>query len=402
MSWSDLPNDILDAIAKLGDSSYDVIRSRGVCSSWRSAIAPPRKLVPIELPFPNEDINNRDQHFSISTRTICLIRPVDQAAFESNHSPSYRKFEIQNGWIVAVEETKPGFVWVLDPFGGGIQQPHPPRIYEDEGLNLLDFRISEWSKYLTCQSNSPFTKIVLSSKPVSDSNNYAVLAIDAHRSVNYMKLGDTRWSLMSDFQADDVADHDGKFYIVDHKKGKVMALTYSLQIIDSFQFPICELPISENSKCCLHFVFSSGNLFIIHYHYQCNNHLRYYAPNTPSEFSVYKLDDNDKEFKKAKNLANKAFVLQHQENCCFPISVEEFNGFKSDCVYFVDRSPDSFFCPWRRSSETGIIIRSRPHRPKTPKTCCDNSYRYRVPSYLLKFGFHVYNVKDDNCSLEQV
>ncbi|CAN8269652.1 unnamed protein product [Cochlearia groenlandica] len=107
--WSTLPKDLLDLISKSIESTFDLLRFRSVCSSWRSSADPKPPLPSHHLPilpdnrtslFPDSAVG-----FRLSQRSVILLKPRDDAADLF-------------GWIVKIEEEdveSPRKVTLTDP-----------------------------------------------------------------------------------------------------------------------------------------------------------------------------------------------------------------------------------------------------------------------------------------------
>ncbi|CAE6050463.1 unnamed protein product [Arabidopsis arenosa] len=86
VDWATLPNDMLVLISKSLESSFDLVKFRSVCSSWRKAAAEPkRRLLPLQ-DFPITPGNGGSLFpdsalgFRLSQRIILLIKPHHEQA----------------------------------------------------------------------------------------------------------------------------------------------------------------------------------------------------------------------------------------------------------------------------------------------------------------------------------
>ncbi|KAM7251695.1 hypothetical protein ACFE04_023578 [Oxalis oulophora] len=110
-----------------------------------------------------------------------------------------------------------------------------------------------------------FRDVILSSKPVSNSNDYAILAINYVGILCYTKLGDGKWKTMLNvdyngislrLSASHAIDYKGKFYVV-NPAGLVLVISYSFEIISTIV-----APNSDNLLLCYYLASFGGNLFL--------------------------------------------------------------------------------------------------------------------------------------------
>ncbi|XP_071723772.1 F-box protein SKIP23-like [Rutidosis leptorrhynchoides] len=325
---SNLPNDLLVSVAeRLSD--MDAKRLRAVCSSWRYSVSSRTilyRLQPIQnsstlLHFPAASNSNSDNDsntelcdsFKLSRTILYRLQPIQE---DTDDRGNYVR-------LVRVKEiTGTGKVQFLDPFGSS--QVHTP---SSKVLDLLNIRISESTKFYrveyinTNDSNvytSPnyvkswnikFLKVVLSSRPVSDCHDYAILAIKYIENLCYTKLGDNKWTTLSNddgiiplnFRACDVADHKGKFYAVD-RKGFVVVLNYSFEVVAVMS----SITLEESS----HVLVASGEkLYVVQKkENELGNHyvgMKEIFDTSPFHIKVYELNEQQLKWVEVRSLGEK-------------------------------------------------------------------------------------------------
>ncbi|XWS55136.1 hypothetical protein CRYUN_Cryun10bG0149000 [Craigia yunnanensis] len=98
--WTQLPKELLDLISKHLDASFDVIRFRSVCSTWRSTVISPERhrLAPLFPVIPDDGgILDTSFGFSLSKRTVFLFGSP-KTNIQTDPSTS---------WVIKIEEDVP-------------------------------------------------------------------------------------------------------------------------------------------------------------------------------------------------------------------------------------------------------------------------------------------------------
>ena len=356
VDWSGLPKELLEVIGKSIDSGLDAIRSRSVCSSWRSSFPPfqarsPR--FPLKFPDPGSALGSTPRSRSpvyLCESTLYLLQPVNPFPTSSSSSSSCNK-----GWLIKVQESNSGKLRLLDPFPNHNYRLSPVTL---NTLNLLNFRVVELRKayvlrlhvatpprsetkgsyaprYRCNRSIHGVSKVVMF--PISawtDADEYAVFVIFNEGKLAFGKCGDEKWTLVGDqsFEYDDIIVYKGQFYVVD-RWGTVFWIECSSLKLVPFSPPLCGL---GNQK---HLMESCGALYVVDRYIDGerkrmeNNTWRRDFPKTV-DFKVYKLDEEGGKWDLLKSLGDRAFVLG--TDCCFSVSAQEFVGCKGNCIYFVD------------------------------------------------------------------
>ncbi|XVF00815.1 hypothetical protein REPUB_Repub04eG0034400 [Reevesia pubescens] len=136
--WTQLPKELLDLISKRLDTSFDVIRFRSVCSTWRSTVTSPKRhrLAPRFPVLPNEggSMINNSFGFSLSKRTVFLIGSP-KTNIQTDPSTS---------WVIKIEDLPNIRIQLLSPLSRSRLDSLPD--YFPKALNLLDFRVFNWVK----------------------------------------------------------------------------------------------------------------------------------------------------------------------------------------------------------------------------------------------------------------
>jgi hypothetical protein len=143
VDWSDLPRDLLVMIGKSLDSGLDVLRSRGVCTSWRSSIPPFQARstrFPLKFREPPSALESGPRPrppVYLCESTLYLVQPV-------NHFPtSSSSSSCNKGWLIKVQESNSGKLRLLDPLPN---QKYRCSHVPSNTFNLLNFRVVELRK----------------------------------------------------------------------------------------------------------------------------------------------------------------------------------------------------------------------------------------------------------------
>ncbi|GMY11131.1 putative F-box protein At1g65770 [Fagus crenata] len=265
---SDLPMELLERIGKSLDTRIDVLRFCSVCNSWRSSIP--------------------------------------SSSFHSN-SPRFPHPRF------------PVLAYLCE-------NPYRNR-YEVVSLNLLDFRVLEFTKAYTlkCQCNcQPSTRGAIIINKVlkfpnsarTHVNDCTVFIVYISGILSFAKCEDENLTRVGDpgIRYEDIIVYEGLFYVVD-RLGRVWWIRDPLELVEFLP----RLPPSDGWRKYL--VDSCGALYVVDRGRDCPK--------------VYKMDrDKPEPWDLVNGLGDRAFVLGI--DCCFSVSTEEFYGFKRNCIYFTD------------------------------------------------------------------
>ncbi|XP_062144576.1 putative F-box protein At1g65770 [Alnus glutinosa] len=361
VEWSDLPKDLLPMIGKSLDARVDVLRFRGVCTSWRSSIPPfhaHSSRFPLKFPEPRSALESASmsrQPVYLCESTLYLLQPVNP--FPTSTS------SCNKGWLIKVQESNSGKLRLLDPLPNHKYRCSP---VTPNTLNLLKFRVVELRKShmlrfdvatpprseterdrdlsYRCNRSIPWVNkvVMLPSSAWTDEDESAVFVIFNWGKLAFAKCGDEKWTLVGDqsLEYDDIIVYKGQFYVVDHRLGNVWWINCSSLTLVKFSPPVCGL---GNQK---HLVESCGALYVVDRYFDGerrrmeNNFRRRNLPKTVG-FKVYKLDEEGGGWVLLKSLGDRAFVLG--ADCCFSVSAKEFVGCKGNCIYFIDQHESHIF-----------------------------------------------------------
>ncbi|KAG1361090.1 putative F-box/kelch-repeat protein [Cocos nucifera] len=285
--WTQLPLELIRAVAAKLGNIFDHARFRGVCSAWRSAASPfdPRQSPWLLLPFHPSAAAARSFLDPASLRVVTADLPdtAHRWLFGSAH-----------GWLIGLgPQTDSAAVSLLNPFTRAqIHLPPLPAIL------------------------SPFTtKAALTSNPASSP---AIVAIWRYKRLYFYRLGDENWTMIDlgfSYLNGDFNYHEEKFYVV-NKCG-------SGKVVDARTLDISDL--SPPVKCYL--VESSGELLLAGAGGVVHN---------PRELlQVFKLVRRGEEVKWSRvvgGISGRTLFLSEKQS----VSVRSGKdvGCRGDCIYF--------------------------------------------------------------------
>jgi hypothetical protein len=310
MCWSDLPADLISAIADRMTEHADLARFRSVCPSWRSASAAhaARRRVPLLL-VPSQDYSRvKRRLWSLADDSITEI-PVPTARGRSFLFASPR------GWTLGVANDLAATL--LHPFTGASESlPTLPPSFHDGDQRIL--RDTVWDR-------SPDAVVVSSGKgaffcrlrPVGDPGSWSPVA-----------------GLCSLQGADRVTSitycDDGTFYLLDKRAGKVTAVdSATFGVVAAIEPPDLAMPnswlIPESTL-----IASSAELLLI-----VRTQLVYQG-HSGSEglFKVFRAESRSLEAgwsEVAGDIGDRAVFVDHLRGFC--VEANGVNGVRRNCVY---------------------------------------------------------------------
>ncbi|XP_059439454.1 putative F-box protein At1g65770 [Corylus avellana] len=358
VEWSNLPRDLLVMIGRSLDARVDVLRFRGVCTSWRSSIPSfhahsPR--FPLKFPEPFSALESASMlrvpqpQLYLCESTLYLLQP-------ENPFPTSSSSCCNKGWLIKVQESNSGKLHLLDPLPSHKYRfsPVPPNT-----LNLLNFRVvelrkahmlgfhvptprrseTERSSALSYRSVPWVNKVVMiTSSAWTDADESAVFVIFSDGKLAFAKFGDEKWTLVGDasVEYDDIIVYKGQFYVVD-RLGNVSWIRCSSLELVPFSPPLCGL---GNQK---HLVESCGALYVVDRYLDRERRTIVTQPCFPKtvDFKVYKLDEEECGWVLLRSLGDRAFVLS--TDWCLSVLAQEFVGCKGNCIYFFDQHETHVF-----------------------------------------------------------
>jgi hypothetical protein len=342
VGWSGLPKELLEVIGKILDSRLDVLRSRSVCSSWRSSIPPFHARFRPKFPDPCSALQSASTSGppSISgppvylcESTLYLVQPV-------NHFPTS---SCNKGWLMKIQESNSGKLHLLDPLLFSHKHTVTPNTW-----NLLNFRVVELRKAYVLGPNVGWNNpipwvnkvVMFPSSAWTDADEYAVFMVFEPGKLAFGICGDEKWTLVGDqsVEYDDIIVYKGQLYVVD-RWGTVFRIECSSLKLVPFSPPLCGLGSQK------HLMESCGALYVVD---QClywdrrrkirdnwSFPMMFQVFTKTLDFKVYKLDEEGGKWDLLKSLGDRAFVLS--TDCCFSVSAQEFVGCKENCIYFTDK-----------------------------------------------------------------
>ncbi|KAF7150645.1 hypothetical protein RHSIM_Rhsim02G0106100 [Rhododendron simsii] len=369
--WSRLPRHILFEIARrlnnkttaTAASPLNTLRLRSVCKSWRSAIPAFKQQretlhFPLDLPFPVTPNPNHDLRgcFSLSQNTVYFVQPPSK--------PSSLP------WLLRVEEkdAEKGKWKALNPLSK-VSTDSLPRWFP-KSLDLLDLRVSvigaayalrfideesnknkdDWTtrtiKALMEQSGGSsrgvveavdatlaekfkstlILRVAVSPSPWSGGDgdhDYAVAVIHGQGKLGFYKLGDEKWTPVSDeSKYHDVVYHGGRFYAVDYQGGAVV-------IGSDLKAKQAAPPLPGSGRGPRDGQIKSlvesgdGQLYLV----DKNQGLI-----SKVQLRVYKLDETKKVWERVYRLNDQVFFVG--DDCSYSVFARDFPALKGNCVYF--------------------------------------------------------------------
>nr|XP_023890156.1 putative F-box protein At1g65770 [Quercus suber]POE63852.1 f-box protein [Quercus suber] len=277
LECSELPEELLLPIGKGLDTRIEILRFRGVCKSWRSAISCSDFIPRFPLNFPNPSapplrrLRRRlawlalfhDAADHLHQQTICLLH--ETILYRLTPSASSDK-----GWLIKIEDCK-------------------------------------------CKMH----------------------LLDPHRQsdgkLGHAKCGDESLTCLGekDMEFDDVIVYEGQVYVVDR-----FGIGWWIRINDS-TLDLVEVwnPCGSDSlKTQKHLVESDGTIYIVDRHLDREWRGGHYA--CVVGFKVYKKNEWD-EWVLEESLGDRAFILRC--DCSLSISTREFFGYEGNCIYFTQQ-----------------------------------------------------------------
>ena len=172
----------------------------------------------------------------------------------------------------------------------------------------------------------------------------AIFVIFVVGRLGYAKSGARSLAIADDngFEYDDVIVYKGQFYVIDTLGNVSWIDNLSLKLVP-FLPPLCGLGSQK------HLVESCGALYVVDRYFNKERrrveHTNWYVRDCDGpkvvDFKVYKLDEEWGRWELEKSLGDRALVLGN--DCCLSILVEEFTGYKRNCIFFNDQNETHVF-----------------------------------------------------------
>ncbi|KAF3947248.1 hypothetical protein CMV_026592, partial [Castanea mollissima] len=219
---SELPEELLQPIGEGLDTRIDILRFRGVCKSWRSAISCSDFIPRFPLSFPNPfppplrrrrprrrprllwlALFHDEDH--LHQQTVCLLH--ETILYRLTPSASSDK-----GWLIKVEDCKCE-MHLLDPHRERYESDSPNVL--PNNFVLLDYDTVELARAHTLEIQSLITigrvnKVVMF-------NDCHVFVVYGDGKLGHAKCGDESLTCLGeeDMEFDDVIVYEGQVYVVD-------------------------------------------------------------------------------------------------------------------------------------------------------------------------------------------
>ncbi|KAK3410534.1 hypothetical protein EUGRSUZ_J02505 [Eucalyptus grandis] len=324
--WSDLPPEILSIIGNRLHTRMDVLRFRGVCSSFRSSIPRPRHDAS-RFPF---RIPTSTPRFALFLRasTVYAVETPDGAA------PSGR-----TRWLLRLEESELERMRILSLFSHR-RIAYLPHEFP-EVLDSLQFRIVEIFREYTLECGGGTGGLVQCAQKVvmhpdcvgSDVDRCSVYFIDKIGRLGYWRYGVENWSHLDDSQGggyDDIAVYEGRVCVVD-QFGSVSEIHSSFGL-QSLSPPIYSGNHRGSGGFWKQLVVSSGDLYLVD---RYTESIAYTENTRPTcDFRVYRLDRQWGRWEEARSLGDSAFFLCKHRS--FAVSALELGGGNGNCIYYTE------------------------------------------------------------------
>ncbi|KAK9990058.1 hypothetical protein SO802_025043 [Lithocarpus litseifolius] len=332
---SELPSELLLPIGKGLDTRIEILRFRGVCKSWRSAISCsdfiPRFPLKFPNPFPPPRRRRRrrlswlalshDEADHLHQQTICLLHEI--ILYRLTPSASSDK-----GWLIKVEDCK---MHLLDPHRERYEsESDSPNILPNNFV-LLDYGTVELTRAhtLEIQSLIPIGRV----NKVVMFNDCHVFVVYGDGKLGHAKCGDESLTCLGEMglEFDDVIVYEGQVYVVD-RFGICWWIKINDSTLDLVKFwNTCGSDCLKTQK---HLVESDGTIYIVDRQLDREWRGRHYA--CVVGFKVYKKNEWGGEWVLEESLGDRAFILR--SDCSLSVSTREFFGYEGNCIYFTQQN----------------------------------------------------------------
>ncbi|XP_021753255.1 putative F-box protein At1g65770 [Chenopodium quinoa] len=315
--WEDLPNEILEIIAKHLQSRIDVFRFRAISTSWRSIVPLSYRQTQSSLTLPPPFTATA----VLSPVTICRLE------------------HYSGGTAVLMK--------VVESISGELQLLNPLSTKTFKGnssvcrtINLVDFRLIELHRgsrliFDSIPTNFYVKKVVL----FYDFGILALFDLGGLSLLSFWGFGDEEWTNLGNEGDcyDDVMSYNNQFYVINNL-GIVYWIDKCRNLVQ-YSPPLCGFGHLKN------LVVSEGQFYVVD-SYMEEDAARMQAAMFEElgvrgrcrtvDMKVYKLDEEWGTWVDVKSLEDRVFVLGKE--VCVSVSVKDFPGCQGNCIYFVDAS----------------------------------------------------------------
>ncbi|XP_010679255.2 F-box protein SKIP23 [Beta vulgaris subsp. vulgaris] len=369
-SWSNLPPELLSAIAIRLETRSDILKFRAVCQNWRQSatfslllhkniLSPllPHKLSTTSPPLLNKNGNCVDILGNpISFKILLVASSV--FLLRSSQNPELPP------WLITVEEVNPGKFYCRKPLSRVNIKDLPENF--PKVLHLSDFKVTEIGKFCTLRlADNPLdmfrkkcwkssNKVVLfvdpncKNTPTIDNCTAMVLYDNGTLSAIRLKNEQQKHISPKGRKFDDIVNMKGKLYAVD-RRGRAYKMDYnSLSMREIVDKPLSDGSSTDKRKCL---AVLWGELYLV-----CN------CPGIGTDFEVYRLMEKEEEWEQVKGIGNNILFVTYDG--CFFARTKDFPGWRGNTiVYYSDTFPqlngENFELTsdlWTKDDELGIGV----------------------------------------------
>ncbi|XP_042485857.1 F-box protein At2g26160-like isoform X1 [Macadamia integrifolia] len=312
-TWSELPEEFLEIIARRLTCLFDYVQFGAVCQSWHSTMV------------------NMHQHLTFWDPWLMLPEKEDKSMIRSFYILSKRNiFELKlpeahakrcigssKGWLVMVDVSLS--IQLLNPYTRvQVQLPHQ-MTFQDQNNFAQGYTSEELRDFF-------ILKVVLSSSP-SNPDYISIAIYSDWGKLAIARSGDEVWTTIPSewFAFTDVIYYKEQFYAINWN-GEVV----SCDVGAHPKTTLITTPARE----------SYGQKYLV----ECSGELLQVirevifedAPHKTIWFSVFKLDFYKKLWVEIKSLGDHSLFLGYNNSFSFCCNDSSATGVKRDCIYFTD------------------------------------------------------------------
>jgi len=317
MSWSDLPEELLEMILRQPTHVVNLYHYRDVCRSWRSVAD---KLLASSPP-----------HLFVYEKSIECVRLFNIFTGESS-SCKIPEFKTRDGQPLLPRSVYSWHGWLaMDCMTtSDHRKNHDHHIFLCNPFSRARIRLPTLT--LDHSVDTHDIKFLLSSKHTSPSS---INALAVRRSqflketLMFWKPGDEEWTPI-------VHPFEKPKWVADtiSYKGGFCAMDFSGNVT---QFELSRFPLAKEIPT-RNTINNSANLFYHASSYlvesMCGDLLMVHRCFYPQEFKVYRLDSERLEWDEIRSLGDEAIFLAHNESVC--MRAGESTVYRQNCIYFTD------------------------------------------------------------------
>ncbi|KAG7588999.1 F-box-like domain superfamily [Arabidopsis suecica] len=335
VDWSNLPEELLPLIAARLFSVVELKRFSSICKSWQYSVSGVNK----NYLFPSRPIINFNPIAPSETILHNHVYRCDPGAFLSR--AAFFRVTLSSsptkGWMIKSDvDINSGKFRLLNPLS------RFPLRHSSEGLNLLEFTVSEFREaYAVLQdakgriTTPGFQKSVLVKVKEGEDHHHGVLGIGREGHINYWDGNVLKELKEMGDHFSDIIVHKGVTYVLD-SKGIVWCINSDLEISRYVA------SLNENitiNGCWVHlrFVECCGELYVVERIPKENPRKRkwnLFHYSKTAGFKVYKMDVELGKWIEVKTLGDNAFVMA--TDTCFSVLAHEFYGCLPNSIYFIE------------------------------------------------------------------